>query len=56
MNSALCPVIDNFEPALKFTRDETEDAKLDKLEALVVTHYGRKLADVEFVASTMPCG
>ena len=26
------------------------DAKLDKLEALIVTHYGRPLADVRFVA------
>ena len=50
VNSAFWPVIDNFERALKFTRDETTDAKLDKLEALIVTHYGRPLADVRFVA------
>ena len=33
------------------------DAKLDKLEALIVTHYGRPLADVRFVASilSIPC-
>jgi hypothetical protein len=30
VNSAFWPIIDNFERALKFTRDETEDAKLDK--------------------------
>ena len=37
VNSAFWPIIDNFERALKFTRDETTDAKLDKLEALIVT-------------------
>jgi class 3 adenylate cyclase/tetratricopeptide (TPR) repeat protein len=57
VNSAFWPVIDNFERALRFTRDETADAKLDKLEALVVTHYGRPSADVRFVASilSIPC-
>ena len=57
VNSALWPLIDNFERTLKFSRDEMPDAKLDKLEALVVTHYGRKLADVRFVAAilSIPC-
>ncbi len=57
VNSAFWPIIDNFERALKFARDETADAKLDKLEALIVTHYGRPLADVRFVASilSIPC-
>src|ERR1700735_199856 len=57
VNNAFWPIIDNFERALKFTRDETTDAKLDKLEALVVTHYGRPLADVRFVAAilSIPC-
>src|SRR5580700_7965366 len=57
VNSAFWPIIDNFERALKFARDETTDAKLDKLEALVVTHYGRPLADVRFVAAilSIPC-
>src|SRR4051794_20053543 len=57
VNSAFWPIIDNFEQALKFARDETAEAKLDKLEALVVTHYGRPLADVRFVASmlSIPC-
>jgi len=56
-NSAFWPIIDNFERALKFARDETAEVKLDKLEALVVTHYGRPLADVRFVASilSIPC-
>ena len=57
VNSAFWPVIDNFERALKFVRDETAEAKLDKLEALIVTHYGRPLADVRFVAAilSIPC-
>src|SRR6202012_6162366 len=38
-------------------RNEPAEAKLDKLEALVATHYGRPLADVRFVASilSIPC-
>ncbi|MBV8401650.1 MAG: AAA family ATPase, partial [Acetobacteraceae bacterium] len=57
VNSAFWPIIDNFERALKFARDETVEAKLDKLEALIVTHYSRPLADVRFVASilSLPC-
>ena len=57
VNSAFWPIIDNFERTLKFTRDETADAKLDKLEALIVAQYGRPLADVRFVASilSIPC-
>ncbi|HKQ24697.1 MAG TPA: AAA family ATPase [Burkholderiales bacterium] len=56
-NSAFWPSIDNFERALKFARDETSESKLDKLEALIVTHYGRPLSDVRFVASmlSIPC-
>jgi class 3 adenylate cyclase len=53
VNSAFWPVIDNFERALKLTRDETADAKLDKLEALIVTQYGRPQADVRFVAAIL---
>ena len=57
VNSAFWPVIDNFERTLKFARDETTDSKLDKLEALIVTQYGRSLADVRFVAAilSIPC-
>jgi predicted ATPase len=57
VNSAFWPIIDNFERTLKFARDELAEAKLDKLEALVVTHYGRPLADVRFVAAilSIPC-
>jgi class 3 adenylate cyclase len=57
VNSAFWPIIDNFERGLKFSRDETTDSKLDKLEALIVTEYGRPLADVRFVAAilSIPC-
>jgi class 3 adenylate cyclase/tetratricopeptide (TPR) repeat protein len=57
VNSAFWPSIDNFERALKFTRDETTDSKLNKLEALIVTQCGRPLADVRFIASilSIPC-
>ena len=57
VNSALWPSIDNFERMLKFARDEVADAKLDKLEALIVGHYGRPLGDVRFIASmlSIPC-
>ena len=53
VNSAFWPLIDNFERTLKFSRDKSSDAKLDKLEALVVTRYGRKLAEVQFVAAIL---
>jgi class 3 adenylate cyclase/tetratricopeptide (TPR) repeat protein len=57
VNSAFWPSIDNFERALKFDRDEPPESKLDKLEGLIVTHYGRPAADVRFVASmlSIPC-
>jgi len=57
VNSAFWPSIDNFERALKFARDETPESKLDKLEALIVEHYGRPLGDVRFIASilSIPC-
>jgi class 3 adenylate cyclase/tetratricopeptide (TPR) repeat protein len=57
INSAFWPIIDNFERTLRFTRDETPDAKLDKLEALIVTQYRRPRVDSRFVASilSIPC-
>jgi class 3 adenylate cyclase/predicted ATPase len=57
VNSAFWPSIDNIERALKFARDETPDSKLDKLESLIVTHFGRPLSDVRFVAAmlSVPC-
>jgi class 3 adenylate cyclase len=58
VNSAFYPISDNFERALKLARDETPDAKLDKLEALIVSNYGRPREDVRFIASilSIPCG
>ena len=44
VNSAFWPSIDNFERALKFARDESPESKLDKLESLIVGHYGRPIA------------
>jgi predicted ATPase len=57
VNSAFWPSIENFERALKFRRDESPEAKLDKLEAFIVSCYGRPLSDVRFVASmlSIPC-
>ena len=57
VNSALWPSIDNFERALKFGRSESPESRLEKLEALIVTHYGRPLTDVRFIASilSIPC-
>ena len=53
VNSALWPIVDNFERTLKFSRDEGTDSRLDKLEALVVTYYGQPLADGRIVASIL---
>ncbi len=58
VNSAFWPIIDNLERAAEVRpRRNHRTSKLDKLEALVVTHYGRPLADVRFVASilSIPC-
>ena len=57
VNSAFWPSIDNLERALKFGRDESPKSKLEKLEALVVAHYGRPKVDVRFIASmlSIPC-
>jgi len=57
LNSTFWPSIDNFERALKFGRDEPPESKLDKLEALIVTHFGRPLTDVRFIAYllSIPC-
>ena len=42
VNSAFWPIIDNFERALTFARDDSAEAKLDKLEALIVTHMAAR--------------
>ena len=53
VNSAFYPIIDNFERALRFARDDTAEQKLDKLEALVVGQYGRPREDVRFIAAML---
>jgi class 3 adenylate cyclase/predicted ATPase len=57
VNSAFYPIIDNFERALRFARDDTAEQKLYKLEALVVGQYGRPREDVRFLAAmlSIPC-
>jgi class 3 adenylate cyclase len=57
VNSAFYPIIDNFERALRFARDDTAEQKLDKLEALIVGQYGRPREDIRFIASilSIPC-
>jgi predicted ATPase len=57
INSAFYPLIDNFERALKFGRNESPESKLDRLEALMVDQYSRPLSDVRFVAAmlSIPC-
>src|SRR5215467_11598187 len=57
VNSAFYPIIDNFERALRFARDDTAEQKLDKLEALVVGQYGRPREDLRFIAAmlSIPC-
>ena len=57
VNSAFYPIVDNFERALQFGREDTAEQKLDKLEALVIGQYGRPRADVRFIATmlSIPC-
>ncbi len=57
VNSAFYPIIDNFERALRFARDDTPEQKLKKLEALVVGQYGRPREDLRFLAAmlSIPC-
>jgi class 3 adenylate cyclase/tetratricopeptide (TPR) repeat protein len=52
-NSPFYPSIDNLERAVNFGREESAESKLDKLEALVVTHYGRPKEDVRFIAAML---
>jgi predicted ATPase len=57
LNSAFYPIIDNFERALRFGREDTADTKLDKLEAMIVGQYGRPREDLRFIATmlSIPC-
>jgi class 3 adenylate cyclase len=53
INSAFHPLIANFERTLDFGRDEAPGARLDKLEALIVGHYGMPAGDVRFLAAML---
>lgn len=57
VNSAFYPIIENFERASEFGHEESPEAKLDKLEALIVGQYGRPREDVRFIATmlSVPC-
>jgi class 3 adenylate cyclase len=57
VNSAFYPIIDNFERALRFGRDDTAEQKLDKLEALIIGQYSRPREDLRFIATmlSIPC-
>lgn len=57
VNSPLHPTIDHLERTLRFGRDEPASSRLDKLEGLLVSQYGRPIEDVRFVASilSIPC-
>jgi len=52
-NSALHPSVSSLTRALHFTHDEPVESKLDKLEALVVGHFGLPREDVRFVAEVL---
>jgi class 3 adenylate cyclase/predicted ATPase len=53
VNSAFYPIIDNFERALQFGREDTPERRLDKLEALVVGEYDRPREDMRFIAAML---
>ena len=53
VDSAFYPIMDNYERALRFGREDTAEAKLDALEALLVGQYGRPRADLRFIASML---
>jgi class 3 adenylate cyclase/tetratricopeptide (TPR) repeat protein len=53
INSAFYPIIDNFERALQFGREDTPERRLDKLEALIVGEYGRPREDLRFIAAML---
>jgi DNA-binding response OmpR family regulator/class 3 adenylate cyclase/tetratricopeptide (TPR) repeat protein len=53
INHAYYPIVDNLERALKFSRDDTPAARLDRLEALILGRYSRPLGDMSFIASIL---
>ncbi len=53
VNSAFYPLIANFERTLQFGLDEPPASRLDKLEALVIGHYGLPAGDVRFLGAML---
>jgi len=49
VNSALYPITAHMERALKFEREETPQARLAKLEAMVIGEFGRPALDVNLI-------
>ncbi|MFL5252493.1 MAG: winged helix-turn-helix domain-containing protein [Rhodopila sp.] len=56
-DSAYHPIIDNLMRALQFGRNDTPDAKLDRIEGLVAGQHGLPRNDARFIASilSIPC-
>ncbi|WP_119272006.1 adenylate/guanylate cyclase domain-containing protein [Taklimakanibacter deserti] len=57
LNSAFYPIRTHLDEVLQIGDDSPADARLDKLEALIVGRYGLPRSDVRFIASMMsiPC-
>jgi class 3 adenylate cyclase len=53
VNTAFYPFADHLERVLRLRRDESADAKLDKLESLVVAQNGRPLQDARLLAPVL---
>lgn len=52
-HSALHPSAEALRRTLRFARDESVDAQLDKLESLVVAHYGQTRTDARLLADVL---
>lgn len=57
LNSAFYPIRTHLDEVLQIGDDSPADARLDKLEALIVGRYGLPASDVRFIANMMsiPC-
>lgn len=53
VNSAFYPIIDHLERALRFSREDSIERKLDKLEKRVVSELGRTRTDCHLIARAM---
>jgi class 3 adenylate cyclase/tetratricopeptide (TPR) repeat protein len=52
-NTALYPIIDHLERAFNFERDDSAEAKLDKLEARLIKELNCPKADCNFIARAL---